>query len=165
LQRPARLLRDTVEVCGAAADIFAFFDGMDQARYLGWHPDHRVFCWTRGQGLGVGNRFYFEEVIAGKLLNKHVEFTRIERGTHVEFAPTSRLMRFFLPRLVFRVERLGPRHSRLIAEIVLRIGPLAARLNKRELVAVRDHMRVEGMNLKRYVETGGDSHERDGRAS
>ena len=40
-----------------------------------------------------------------------------------------------------------------MAEIFLRVGPLAAWLNKRELDAVREHMRVEGINLKRFVES------------
>ena len=77
---------------------------MDNARYLGWHPDHKVFRWTRGKGLKVGNEFYFEEVIAGKLLKKDVAFTRIDEGVRVEFAPTCWLMRLFLPRLVFGLE-------------------------------------------------------------
>lgn len=147
------VLQDTVEVHASASDVFAFFEDMDNARYLGWHPDHKVFRWTRGKGLKVGNEFYFEEVIAGKLLKKSAVFTCIEEGARIEFAPTSWLMRLVLPRLVFRVERIAERHYRFIAEIVLRIGPLAARLNKRELEAVREHMRIEGVNLKRFVET------------
>ena len=146
------VLRDTVEVHASPSDVFAFFEDMDNARYLGWHPDHKVFRWTRGKGLRVGNEFHFEEVIAGKLLKKTVIFTRIDEGSHIEFAPTFPLMRLFLPRLVFRLENIGEHHWRFIAEIFLRIGPLAARLNKRELDAVREHMRVEGMNLKRFVE-------------
>jgi hypothetical protein len=147
------ILRDTVEVHASPPDVFAFFEDMDHERYLDWHPDHKVFRWTRGHGVKVGHEFYFEEVIAGKLLKKHVVFTRIDDGAHIEFAPTCRLMRLFLPRLVFRLEKIADRHYRVIAEIVLRIGPLAARLNRRELDAVREHMRVEGINLKRFVES------------
>jgi hypothetical protein len=147
------VLRDTIEVHASPADIFAFFEHMDNARYLYWHPDHKVFRWTRGNGLKVGHEFYFEEVIAGKLLKKKVVFTRIEERARIEFAPTFRLMRLFLPRLVFRLESIAEHHSRFIAEIFLRIGPLAARLKKRELEAVREHMRVEGINLKRFVES------------
>jgi hypothetical protein len=147
------VLQDIVEVHASPSNVFAFFEGMDNARYLDWHPDHRVFRWTRGKGLQVGNEFYFEEVIAGKLLKKNVMFTRIEKGACIEFVPTSRLMRLFLPRLVFRLETIAEHRHRFIAEIFLRIGPLAARLNKRELEAVREHMRVEGSNLKRFVES------------
>ncbi|HEY7867929.1 MAG TPA: SRPBCC family protein [Methylomirabilota bacterium] len=147
------ILRDTIEVHASPADVFAFFEDMDTTRYLGWHPDHKAFRWTRGKGLRVGNEFYFEEVIAGKLLKKHVVFTRIDEGARIEFTPTSRLMRLFLPRLVFRIERMAEHRYRFIAEIFLRVGPLAARLKKREFEAVREHMRVEGINLKRSVES------------
>ncbi len=147
------VLQDVIEVHASPSDVFDFFEGMDNARYLGWHLDHKVFRWTRGKGLVVGNEFYFEEVIAGKLLKKNVAFTRIEDGGRIEFAPTSWLMRLFLPRLVFRLERIADRHYRFIAEIFLRVGPLAARLNKREVDAVREHMRIEGINLRRFVES------------
>ncbi len=147
------ILRDSIEIEAFPDAVLAFFDGMDQDRYLGWHPDHKVFRWVRGRGLKVGNAFYFEEVIAGKLLKKEVVFTRIDEGGHIEFAPTFWLMRLFLPRLVLRLEALGTGRYRVIAEIFLRAGPLAARLNKREFDAVREHMRIEGINLKRFVES------------
>lgn len=43
-------------------------------------------------------------------------------------------------------------HVVFISEIQLRIGPLAAKLNKKELDAVRQHMKVEGENIKRMLE-------------
>jgi hypothetical protein len=41
---------------------------------------------------------------------------------------------------------------RFVAAIHLRVGPLGSRLNRREFDAVREHMRIEGVNLKRLVE-------------
>ena len=149
------VLRDSIDVDAGAAAVFAFFDGMDQARYLAWHPDHKLFRWTRGQGLAIGHQFHFEEVIAGKLLKKNVVLTRIDEGRHIEFAPTFWLLRLFLPRLVFRLEALGGGRHRFVAEIFVRTGPIGARLNRREFDAVREHMRVEGLNLKRFVESDG----------
>ena len=63
-------------------------------------------------------------------------------------------MRLFLPRILFRVvpENDG---CRLIQQIQLRMGPLARWLNRKELAAVREHMRVEGVNAKRLVEAKG----------
>lgn len=90
-------------------------------------------------------------------MKKNVVFTRIDEGVRIEFAPTFWLMRLFLPRLVFRLEPIAEHHYRLIAEIFLRVGPLGARLNRREFDAVRGRMRVEGINLKHFVEN------RDGR--
>lgn len=142
---------DTIDIQARPADVFAFLDGMDLARYLAWHPDHKLFAWTRARGLKLGHRFYFEEVIAGKLLKKQVVLTRIDGGRHIEFAPTFWLMRLLLPRMVFRLELVAGQHYRFVAEIFLRAGPIAARLNRREFDAVREHMRIEGINLKRFV--------------
>jgi hypothetical protein len=148
------VLRDSIEVRAPLARLFEFFEGMNQERYLTWHPDHKIFRWTEGRGVKPGNRFYFEEIIAGKHLKKSVEFTRIEPYSHIEFAPTFWLMRLFLPRLVFRAEVTGSGTFRFIAEIFLRVGPIGARLNKREFDAVREHMRIEGVNFKDYAEHG-----------
>jgi hypothetical protein len=155
------ILRDAIDVRATPADIFSFFDGLNQDRYLQWHPDHRTLRWTRGRGLGVGNEFYFEEVIAGKLLKKTVVFTRIDPERQIEFAPTFWLMRVFLPRLVFRVEPIGGGLHRFVAEIHLRVGPIGERLNRREFDAIRAHMKLEGVNLKRLVEAsaGADAHD------
>jgi hypothetical protein len=150
--RAIMVLRDSIEVHAPVRTMFAFFEGMSNERYLAWHPDHKVFRWTAGRGVKLGHRFYFEEIIAGKLLKKSVEFTRIEPEGHIEFAPTFWLMRLFLPRLVFRAEVASPSVFRFVAEIFLRVGPLGARLNKREFDAVREHMRIEGVNFKRYAE-------------
>ena len=146
------VLRNSIEVRAQPSTMFEFFEGMTNERYLSWHPDHKLFRWTAGRGVKLGHRFYFEEVIAGKLLKKSVEFTRIEPHAHIEFAPTFWLMRLFLPRLVFRAELVGPGVYRFVAEIFLRVGPLGARLNKREFDAVREHMRIEGVNFKRHAE-------------
>lgn len=147
------ILRDAIEVNASPRAIFDFFERID-AHYLAWHPDHKLFRWVEGRGLRVGSRFHFEEVIAGKLLKKTVVFTRVDPGRHIEFEPTFWLMRALLPRILFRLTPLPGGAQRVTQEIHLRVGPLGARLNRREFDAVREHMRVEGVNLKRIVEAG-----------
>lgn len=124
------VLRDSIEIHAPLARLFEFFDGMSNERYLRWHPDHKLFRWTQGQGVKPGNRFYFEEIIGGKLLRKSVEFAGIQQDHHIEFAPTFWLMRLFLPRLVFRAEVTAPGTFLFIAEIFLRVGPMGARLEQ-----------------------------------
>jgi hypothetical protein len=126
-------------------DVFAFFAGME-SNYGRWHPDHVLFRWLDPPALKAGVRFYFEERINGKLLKKAVAFTRIEPGALIEFAPTSRLFRLFLPRISFHIRPVDGGLT-VTQDIQLRIGPLAARLNRRELDAVRLHMRQEGENM------------------
>lgn len=134
-------------------DFFAFFADME-TNYVRWHADHLLFRWLDPPALNAGVRFHFEERIAGELLAKTVVFTRVEPGSLIEFAPTSRLFRLFLPRIAFR---LTPVEGGLTVtqDIRLRIGPLAARLHRRKLDAVRCHMRQEGENLGRLLAGAG----------
>jgi len=145
------ILSDSVSIDAPPEAVFGFFDKLVRV-YLDWHPDHILFSWEQGYNLRVGNVFYFQERIGGKLMKKRVMLTRVERPTLVEFAPTFWPMRVLLPRMLFRVEPQG-NASMVTAEIHLRVGPLIARLNRREFDAVREHMRLEGVNMKRIVET------------
>jgi hypothetical protein len=60
-------------------------------------------------------------------------------------------MKLFLPRMVFLIEPKSD-SCQFIAEIHLRMGPLAQWANKKELAAIREHMSVEGLNIKRILE-------------
>ncbi len=144
------ILEDSTLINASPEAVFRFFDEME-THYLAWHPDHVRFRWERGRGVGLGNVFSFDERIAGKLLKKRVVFTHIVPNQHIEFAPTFWLMRLFLPRMLFRMA-LEPGGCRFTAEVHLRMGPLAQRAHRKELAAVREHMRVEGENLKRIIE-------------
>jgi uncharacterized protein YndB with AHSA1/START domain len=146
-------LTDSIWIRASPEQVFAFFEHMD-ANYLRWHPDHRLFRWEEGRGLHEGVEFYFEEVIGGKLMKKRVVFTRIEPGRLIEFTFTNRLLRFILPRMTFGAEPEGE-GVRFRAAIHIRTGPIGAWLNRREFDAVRQHMREEGENLKRLLESGG----------
>ncbi len=144
------ILEDSIKIMAEPEAVFRFFEEIEH-HYLAWHPDHGLFRWERGRGVKLGNIFYFEERIAGKLLKKRVTFTRVVPNEYIEFAPTFWLMRLFLPCMRFRmVPEAGG--CRFIAEIHLRMGPLAQRAHRKELAAIRKHMRVEGLNIKRIVE-------------
>lgn len=153
LQRTDMVLHDSIHIQATPQAVYQFFEHMEE-HYLHWHPDHVLFRWVTGRGLVPGHVFYFEEYIAGKLLKKRVVLTRCVAGEHVEFAPTFWLMRLFLPRMLFRIEPADT-GCRLVAEVHLRMGPLAQRAHKKELAAVREHMRIEGLNAKQIVETAG----------
>jgi hypothetical protein len=144
------ILEDTTTIRAAPGRVFQFFEEMDR-HYTAWHPDHLRFGWESGRGVREGVVFSFDERIAGELLKKRVVFTRVVPDRHVEFAPTSRLVRFFLPRMAFHIE---PRDggSVVTALIHVRMGPLAAWLQRRQIAAVRRHMREEGENLRRLLE-------------
>lgn len=144
------ILAERIAIRTSPDAVFHFFAEMER-NYLRWHPDHVLFRWDGEPGLREGAEFYFEEWIGGELLKKRVRFTRIEPGHIIEFAPVSFFFRLFLPRMTFLIARNnGTCH--LTQEIQVRIGPIAAALNKRRFDAVRRHMREEGENMKRLLE-------------
>ena len=144
------ILEDSIKIRARPEAIFRFFEEME-SNYLQWPPDHVLYRWDSGRGVKEGNIFYFEEYIAGKLLKKKVVFTRVIPGQHIEFAPTFWPMRFFLPRMLFRIVHESD-GCRFVAEVHLRMGPLAQWAHKKELAAVRQHMKAEGENIKCIVE-------------
>lgn len=142
---------DEIEIGVSAETAFGFFEAME-ANYTRWHPDHRRFEWRKGRGIAVGNVFWFEEVIGGKVLRKEVRITEVVPGRYFAFTLVNPLMRFFLPLLSFGFE---PHGTGCIFRAELRlhgIGPLGRRLNRREFDAVDTHISEEGRNLKRLLE-------------
>lgn len=129
--------------------VMAFFRDIE-AQFLAWHPDHILFH-RESPGLKVGGSFYFEEWIGGKLLKKRVRFTRVERNL-IQFAPINPLFRLFLPYIAFQISAES-NGIRVTQTIKIRTGPLGAWSNRREFSAVRVHMREEGENMKRLLET------------
>ena len=142
---------DEIEIDAPPAAGWAFFEAMD-VNYTRWHPDHLGFEW-RGEGrLRVGNTFYFEERIAGKLQNKLVRITDVVPNRSFGFTMVNPIFRFFLPHLGFSFEPT-PAGFRFGAVLRLHgIGPLGRRLNRREFAAVEVHMAEEGRNLKAILE-------------
>jgi uncharacterized protein YndB with AHSA1/START domain len=132
------------------AAVFRFFEEMPD-NYSNWHPDHVEFRWVDGNGLSAGTTAYFAERIAGTNHERTVRFVEVVPNERIVFTPTSRLVRFLMPRISFAIE---PREAgcTLVQRITIRTGPIGAWLNRREFDAVRTHMREEGANLKRLVE-------------
>jgi hypothetical protein len=142
---------DSIAIAAPPSAGFAFFENME-ANYVRWHPDHLKFEWRKGRGLAVGNEFYFEERIAGKLQRKLTRITEVRPDRYFAFAMVNPIFRFFLPHLSFGFE---PDGGGMVFRAELRlhgIGPLGRRLNKREFDAVEVHMAEEGRNLKAILE-------------
>jgi len=118
------ILSDSVDIRITPERVFAFFEGMAD-NYLHWHPDHLSFRWVAGRGIAEGGVFHFEQRIAGKLLRKTVRLTRVVPGRLIEFAPTNRLFRLFLPSIAFAIAPTAG-SVRVRQTIRIRIGPLGA---------------------------------------
>jgi len=122
-----------------------------ESNYTRWHPDHICFEWRKGPGVARGNVFYFEETITGEHQKKEVAFTDVIPDRYLEFAPTNGFFRLFLPRISFEMKQIGSK-TELVAQVVIRMGPIAAWFHKQQIALVRQHMCEEGENLKKLVE-------------
>jgi len=145
------IFEDNIKINCKAVQAFEFFQRMEE-NYLNWHHEHVVFKWVKGLELIEGNVFYFEEKIGNELLKKEVRLSKVVPNKYIEFQPTNRLLRFFLPKMTFIIEEqdIGILFT---AQIFLDwFGPLARRLQKRQFNAIRQHMKEEGENLKIILE-------------
>jgi uncharacterized protein YndB with AHSA1/START domain len=149
------ILRDAVVVEAPPETVFGFFRGMDEDRYLAWHREHLAFRFEEGDRIEAGARAYFEEEIGDEHLASTVRYTEVRAPEYIEFRDEDRLTRLFNPKNTFGFEPVDG-GTRVVAEVHLRIGPLE-RLSSQvhhELEELRRHMREEGENLKRLVESG-----------
>jgi hypothetical protein len=77
---------DQIWIDARAQAGFDFFANME-TNYLRWHPDHLAFEWREGRGLEVGNVFFFEERIGGKVSGRPSIVTcRIRSGRARSFS-------------------------------------------------------------------------------
>lgn len=146
------VLRESIWIRTTPEAIFRFFEEME-TNYTLWHPGHLSFEWIEGRGVKEGVVFVFEEKINGKHIKQHVKYTRVVDGRYIEFAPTSRVLRLVLPRMIFRI---NPEHNecRFNQEIHVRTGPIGRWLNRKEFDAVKQRMKEEGEQLKSLLEHG-----------
>ncbi len=145
------IVSQSTDIAAAPERVQAFFEAMEE-NYRAWHPDHVVFRWIdAGRHVQEDSAFYIEERINGQVLKRTMRFTRVEPQRHLEFAPESRLIRFFLKRVVFAIQ-LTATGCRLTQSLHVRIGPIGYWLNRRGFAAVERHMREEGQNMKAMLE-------------
>jgi hypothetical protein len=148
-------MQDRIRVRSSPEHLFTWLEAMPQ-EYTRWHPDHVSCRLLRGSTLEVGAVAECKEYLHGKLHSMRFHVTRSDRPR----------------RLDFRIAGLGegsfeltPEGMETIFTAELGIGSRAAlvgalvdavlrRLFAGRLTAMRQHMKEEGENLKRIIESG-----------
>jgi hypothetical protein len=152
------ILTDSIEIHTSPDKIFNFFTQIvDDESYKAWHPDDHVsFRWIKGEPWQEGSVIYAQEYIHGKLHNLKFVVTKVIPNKLIEYTPLSRLLRIYFPRNTFSIEQKGDTCI-FTASGVLRVGKLAKTFAKnqldRGLESVKKHMKEEGHNLKRILES------------
>ena len=139
-------------------EIFNFLTGIvDDASYRAWHKDDHVsFRWLKGQPWAEGSVMYAEEYLHGKLHKLKFVVTKIVPNEKIEYTPVSRFIRKFFPKNEFIIEQKGD-SCLFIASGTYRVGWIGkvffGKAIEKGLSSVRKHMKEEGENLKRILES------------
>jgi len=141
------ILRDAIRINAPPEKIFEWLRNLD-TNYRDWHQDH--VKWEFYGGLREGSECYCEELMHGKLHRMKGRIVKLRENRYVEYRfsfPTS----LICPGGTFAIEPDGS-NSTFVATLSFRLGGVLSRLAKKRMDSVEDHMREEGLNLKRILE-------------
>jgi len=149
-------LTESTEIYTTPEQIYDFFMHLD-SNYKQWHPEeHVLFRWVEGSPWEVGSIAYAEEYLHGKLHKLRSIVTKIIPNSYIEYAPTSRLLRYYFPSGTFSIEPKGE-VCLFTATVTMRVGWMVKTLFKSRLehglASVQKHMHEEGENLKQILES------------
>ena len=149
-QSSAGVLEDTIEIDAPPDQVWAWLTALAD-HYRDWHPDHVSAEWTRGAPDQIGSRLTAVENLGGHHEQLTFEMTEIDPPRRLAYrivGPHSILV----PGGAFEITPRGER-SAFRATIQYRFGRLTRVLLARRINALHTHMREEGENLKRLLET------------
>ena len=145
-----RELRDSIEIDAPPGRVWEWIAGLAD-HYTEWHPAHVSAEWERGAPNQVGSVLCAVEDLGGHREELRFELTSVEpphRFAYRLLGPISLL----IPGGAFTVAPANG-GSRFAATLSYRFGWLVERLRQRRTAMLRSHMREEGENLKRIVES------------
>ncbi|MFO7783730.1 MAG: hypothetical protein R6V25_03795 [Desulfatiglandales bacterium] len=139
--------------------LFTYLTGIaDDESFKTLNAKNVSFRWLKGRPWTVGSVAYAEKYLHGKLHKFEFIVTDIIANQHIEYMPTSRLMRRFFPKKEFIIETEGDR-CRFISSATFRLGWVGKAFFKKSiekgLSVFRMYLREEGENLKRILESEG----------
>jgi hypothetical protein len=148
-------LRDSVTIRTTPERLFNWLESMPQ-EYGSWHPDHVAYHVLSGSMHQVGSEVECKEYLHGKLHSMRFRLTKLDPARRMEYEIAA------LGKGAFEIIPRGE-EVKFVAEVDLGseapiIGWLAdvvlRALFGRRLEAMREHMREEGLNLKKIIESG-----------
>ena len=153
------VITDEIEINATPGKVFHYLTSIvDSEGYQAWHKeDHMTFRFIKGKPWTVGSVIYAEEYIHGKLHKLKFVITRIVPNEKIEYEPVSWILKKYFPKNDFVIEDLGDA-CRFVASGTYRIGWIGKKFFKKKLdeglSSIRKHMKEEGENLKRIIESG-----------
>jgi uncharacterized protein YndB with AHSA1/START domain len=151
-------LRDSIEVKVPPERVFRWLAQRmkDKESYRAWHPDHVDVRWIKGEPLQEGSIIYAEEYLHGDLHKLKFRITKVVPNRLIEYRCLFPLS-LIAAGNKFIIEPKGRNGCTFTATGSLRIPRwLFVRMHKKhqhKIEATQQHMKEEGQNLKKALET------------
>lgn len=148
-------LGDRISIQTTPEQLFQWLESLPR-EYLSWHPDHVACRVIKGSMVQPGSEIECQEYLHGKLHTMRFRLTAVDPGRRMEYEIMA------LGRGAFEAIPKGEQVE-FVAELGLGSDiPIVGRLMdamvrlllSRRLEAMRQHMREEGQNLKKIIESG-----------
>jgi hypothetical protein len=152
-------LKDCIEVKATPEKVYAWLVARfkDKESYQAWHHDHVDIRWIKGEPFQEGSIIYAEEYLHGVLHRLKFRITRIVPNRVIGYRALFPLS-LVAPGNTFLIEPKGKNRCLFIATGSLRLPQwLFKKITKKhenKIQATQQHMKEEGVNLKRAVEKG-----------
>ncbi len=152
-------LKDSIEIAAGAEDVFKLL-----VRYLttgeayrSWHPEHVELQWVKGEPVQEGSIMHAREYLQGHLHKLEYRVTKIVPNELIVYRPLFPLS-IIATGNIFKIEAKGKNRCVFSAEGYIRFPLwLFKKIHKShegKLLASAKHMKEEGENIKKAVETG-----------
>lgn len=153
------VIKEMIEIEASPAQVFRYLTGIvDDAGFKALNADNIGFCWLNGEPWAEGSIAFARKYLHGKPHGFRFVVTRIVPDRHIEYRPTSGLMRRFFPKKEFIMEE-SPDGCRLISSATFRVGWIGKTFFQRKIddgfAHFRAYLQIECKNLKHILDQSG----------
>ncbi len=150
------VLTESIKIRTTPEEIFTYLTGIvDDESFKSLNADNISFRWLKGEPWTLGSIAYAEKYLHGKPHKFTFIISKVVPNRHIEYMPSSRLIRVFFPKKEFIIERQESA-CLFISSATFRIGWISKKFFKKKiddgLSGFRAYLQEEGKNLKRILE-------------
>jgi hypothetical protein len=150
------VLTESIEIRTTPERIFTYLTGIiDDASFRTLNDDNISFQWLKGEPWAAGSIAYAEKYLHGKPHRFKFIISRVVPNRHIEYMPTSRMVRKFFPKKEFIIEK-KENACLFISSATFRIGWIGRAFFQRKIDDGLSHFKAylnkEGKSLKKILE-------------
>jgi hypothetical protein len=151
------IITETIEIKTIPEKIFNYLTSIvDDESFRTLNANNISFRWLKGKPWVVGSIAYAEKYLHGKPHKFKFIISNVVPNKHIEYMPTSKLIRKFFPKKEFIIENKGD-VCLFISSATFRVGWIGRTFFKKAtddgLSDFRMYLKEEGRNLKSIVES------------